>query len=84
MTNPAIAIVGLACCYPDAPTPAALWENSLAQRRAFRRLPPERLNLDDYWSEDRGAADSVYAANAAVIADYEFDQARYRVGGTAV
>jgi len=30
---------------PDARTPAELWENVLARRRAFRRIPPERLRL---------------------------------------
>ena len=35
--NPAIAIVGMACVYPDARSPGELWENVLAQRRAFRR-----------------------------------------------
>ena len=47
-----IAIVGMACVYPDARTPGELWENVLAQRRAFRRLPAERLRLEDYCSAD--------------------------------
>jgi len=40
----AIAVVGIGCWYPDAPTPARLWENVLGRRRAFRRLPRERSN----------------------------------------
>ncbi len=44
---PAIAIVGLACRYPDAASPEELWQNVLAQRRAFRRIPAERLRLED-------------------------------------
>ena len=48
----AIAIVGMACVYPDARSPGELWENVLAQRRAFRRVPPERLRLEDYFSAD--------------------------------
>ena len=47
-----IAIVGMACVYPDARTPGELWENVLTQRRAFRRMPPERLRLEDYFSAD--------------------------------
>jgi len=38
-----IAIVGLACRFPDADDPLALFESALAGRRAFRRLPPGRL-----------------------------------------
>lgn len=47
--NTPIAIVGIACRYPDASSPADLWENVLAGRRAFRQIPDERLRLEDYW-----------------------------------
>ena len=48
--NPQIAIVGMSCQYPDAKNPEELWKNVLAKRQAFRRLPQERLALDDYFS----------------------------------
>src|SRR5260370_5301684 len=76
-----IAIVGMACRYPDARSPRELWENALAQRRAFRRIPEERLRLADYFSDDRSAPDSTYSACAAVIEGYEFDRIRFRVSG---
>ena len=79
MTNDAIAIVGMACVYPDANSPSELWDNVLAQRRAFRRMPPERLRVENFFSEDRDAEDSIYATQAAVIADYEFDRDRFRI-----
>src|SRR5205807_2259593 len=79
MTVPGIAIVGLACRYPDAPTPAALWENVLAGRRAFRRIPEQRLRLEDYWSSDPRAEDATYGTWAAVIDGYCFDRLRFRV-----
>ena len=81
--GPAIAIVGMACRYPDARSPGELWENSLAQRRAFRRIPAERLNLNDYLSTDRQSPDRTYSTEGAFIEGYEFDRARFRVpGGT--
>jgi enediyne polyketide synthase len=79
--KPAIAIVGMACQYPDARSPIELWENVLAQRRAFRRIPSERLSLEDYWSDDRNAIDSTYTTQAALIEGYEFDRLRFRVAG---
>ncbi len=82
MQVPAIAIVGMACRYPDADSPEALWENVLAQRRAFRRIPTERLNADDYWASDRDAPDRTYSIQAAVLEGYAFDRVRYRVSGT--
>jgi enediyne polyketide synthase len=77
----AIAIVGMACRYPDARSPGELWENALAQRRAFRRIPAERLNLDDYLSSDRQSPDRTYSTEGAFIEGYEFDRARFRVPG---
>jgi enediyne polyketide synthase len=81
MPNNAIAIVGMACRYPDARSPDELWENALAQRRAFRRIPAERLNLNDYLSSDRQSPDQTYSTEGAFIEGYEFDRARFRVPG---
>lgn len=75
-----IAVVGLACRYPDADGPAALWQLVLAQRRAFRRLPDERLPLEEYGG-DRSEPDVTYGVDAAVLTDWEFDRARFRVAG---
>ena len=81
--SPAIAIVGMACLYPDARSPIELWENVLAQRRAFRRMPTERLSLEDYWSDNRNLSDYTYGTEAALIEGYEFDRVGFRVTGNA-
>src|SRR5205807_840158 len=75
-----IAIVGMACCYPDARNPQELWENVLARRRAFRRIPAERLSLRDYLA-DPATPDALYSTEAALIEAYEFDRVRFRVSG---
>ena len=80
MSN-SIAIVGMACLYPDARSPLELWENALAGRRAFRRIPSERLRLEDYFSADPDIPDRTYSTQAALIEGYEFDRVRFRVGG---
>ena len=77
-----IAIVGMACCYPDAANPDELWANALAGRRSFRRIPPERLSAEDYYSPDPDAVDRTYATEAAVIDGYEFDRVAFRVVGS--
>lgn len=77
-----IAVVGMACRYPDATSPRELWENALAGRRAFRRLPAERMSLDDYWDPDPATPDRFYARNAAVIEGYEFDRIAYKIAGS--
>jgi enediyne polyketide synthase len=78
----AIAVVGMACRYPEARSPAELWENVLAGRRSFRRIPAERLSLNDYYSSDPQAPDSIYSTQGAFIEGYEFDRVRFRVAGS--
>ncbi|MEV0694862.1 type I polyketide synthase [Streptomyces sp. NPDC050388] len=77
-----IAIVGMACRYPDATNPRELWDNAVAGRRAFRRLPDVRMNLDDYWDADPATPDRFYARNAAVLEGYEFDRVAHRIAGS--
>ncbi|MFC4146090.1 SDR family NAD(P)-dependent oxidoreductase [Micromonospora mangrovi] len=77
-----IAIIGMSCRYPDATSPRELWENALAGRRAFRRLPDERMRLDDYYDPDPATPDKFYVRNAAVIEGYEFDRVAYKVAGS--
>jgi enediyne polyketide synthase len=78
-----VAIVGMACRYPDANDPSQLWQMVLDQRQAFRRLPPERLNLDDYLDHDRAAPDKTYASKAALLEGWTFDRAAFRIPGPA-
>ena len=76
---PAIAVIGLACRYPDAATPRQLWENILARRRQFRRIPDCRLPLADYYDADKKAPDKTYGRQAAVIDGFDFDWAGRRI-----
>lgn len=77
-----IAVVGMACRYPDATSPTELWKNALAGRRAFRRLPDVRMRQEDYWDADPATPDRYYARNAAVIEGYEFDRLAYKIAGS--
>ncbi|MFE0023253.1 SDR family NAD(P)-dependent oxidoreductase [Amycolatopsis sp. NPDC059021] len=76
-----IAIVGMACRYPDADDPARLWEVVVQRRRAFRRLPPGRLDLADYFSADAAAPDRTYSTRAAVLEGWRFDRDEFRIPG---
>ncbi|MBV9823641.1 MAG: SDR family NAD(P)-dependent oxidoreductase, partial [Actinobacteria bacterium] len=82
MSSERISVVGISCRYPDANSPDELWENVLAGRRAFRRLPDERMRLEDYYSPDPAAPDRFYSQKAAVIEGFEFDRVAYRVAGS--
>ncbi|MFJ8197207.1 type I polyketide synthase [Streptomyces sp. NPDC096152] len=80
--RPRIAVVGMACRYPDADTPEQLWQNVLAGRRAFRRLPDERMRHEDYYSPDPAAPDRHYTRKAAVLEGFEFDRVKHRIAGS--
>jgi enediyne polyketide synthase len=77
-----IAIVGIGLRYPDADSTEDLWENILAGRRAFRRLPDQRMNSADYYSPDQDAPDRFYTSKAAVLRDFEFDRVKYKIAGS--
>ncbi len=82
MSTERIAIVGIGLRYPDAASTDDLWQNVLAGRRAFRRLPDQRMNQADYYSPDKNAPDRFYAKKAAVLRDFEFDRLKYKVAGS--
>ncbi|MEU8582693.1 type I polyketide synthase [Streptomyces abikoensis] len=78
-----VAIVGMACRYPDADGPDELWRTVLAGRRAFRRIPPERLRIADYAPGVSVAGDDIVAERAAVLEGWTFDRQAFRVPGGA-
>jgi len=81
--RPPIAVVGLACRYPDADDPPALLDLVATGRRAFRRIPPGRLDLADYYSPNPRTPDATYSTRAALIEGWRFDPATFRVSDAA-
>ncbi|WP_344056372.1 type I polyketide synthase, partial [Prauserella halophila] len=72
-----IAVVGMACRYPDTKSPAELWRNTLAQRRAFRALPAERLSSG--YRGDPDDPDRTYVRRAGLLNGWRFDRARFGI-----
>lgn len=81
-TRPSIAVLAMACRYPDAATPEALWQNILDGRRSFRLIPGERLALEDYSAEKIGLAASITPVLAGLLNDWAFDRTRFRISQT--
>src|SRR5262245_60850971 len=76
MPNDAIAVIGLACRFPEAPDPTAFWRNLCAGRKSVRELsgPAGESNyvrhavvLDDVDRFDAGLFK--YSARDAAILD---------------
>lgn len=79
-----LAVIGLACNYPGAKTPLELWENVLAKRQQFRKMPDERLPLADYHDPEKSASDKTYSKQAAVIDGFNFDWQSHRIPKSTV
>jgi enediyne polyketide synthase len=73
MSNPAIAVIGMGCWYPGADNLLQLWENILARRIQFRKIPKQRLPLSEYHDPDPTAFEKTYGTRAAVIDGFKFD-----------
>ncbi len=78
-----IAIVGLACRYPDADDVAAFYQVFTTGRRAFRRIPPCRVDLADYYSSDPATPDATYSTRAGLIEGWRFDRAAFGISQAA-
>lgn len=76
---PPLAVVGLACRFPDADDPAALLDVVLTGRRSFRRLPPARIDLADYYQADLATSDATYSTRAALIEGWQFERTAFGI-----
>ncbi|HTA10994.1 MAG TPA: beta-ketoacyl synthase N-terminal-like domain-containing protein, partial [Streptosporangiaceae bacterium] len=74
-----LAVVGLACRFPDADDPAALLDVVLTGRRSFRRLPPGRIDISDYYQADLAVSDATYSTRAGVIEGWQFECAGFGI-----
>src|ERR1022692_2083686 len=82
-SKPSIAVVGLACRYPDADDPPALLDLVTAGRRTFRRIPPCRMDLADYYSSNPRTPDATYSTRAALIEGWQLDRDFFGVSESA-
>ena len=78
-----LAVVGLACRFPDADDPAALLDTVLTGRRSFRRLPPGRIDLAYYYQPDRAISDATYSTRAGVLEGWQFEPEAFGVEPSA-
>ena len=80
---PSIAIVGVACRFPDADDALTLLDMTLAGRRAFRRLPPARLDPAERREADPAEPGLAVPPRAALIEGWQFDRSAYGISELA-
>ncbi len=62
-----IAIIGMACRFPDAPNLSRYWQLLREGRHAFKQPPRDRWDHAAFYSENHRASDRYYAPNGAFI-----------------
>jgi acyl transferase domain-containing protein len=73
-----IAIIGMACIFPKAPTLQAYWENIFNRVSAITEVPKSRWDCNLYYSQDQQAKDKIYSKWGAFLDDdIPFDPVRY-------
>ena len=65
----AIAIVGIGCQFADAPDLHAYWNMMLERRDGFTPVPPDRWNMEAFYSKNRRATDKSYTPSGGFIED---------------
>ncbi|MFI9382875.1 SDR family oxidoreductase [Kutzneria sp. NPDC052558] len=73
-----VAVVGMACMFPQAPDLPTFWANVLAGVDAVTEVPPERWDADVYYS-DSGATDSTPSKWGGFLPEIPFDPLRYGI-----
>lgn len=72
-----IAIIGMACIFPKAPTLQTYWENILNRVSAITEVPKSRWDWNLYYNSDRQAKDKIYSKWGAFLDDVPFDPVSY-------
>lgn len=79
-----IAVIGISGHYSGAQTLQHLWENVLARRQQFRRIPDIRLPLSHYYHHDPTVPDKTCGSRASVLDGFQFDWVKRRIPKTTV
>ncbi|MFM7590891.1 MAG: beta-ketoacyl synthase N-terminal-like domain-containing protein, partial [Isosphaeraceae bacterium] len=67
-----IAIVGMACLFPQADSPANFWSNILEGRDSIREVPMTHWLASDFFNDDPKAPDMTYSRQGAFLDAVDF------------
>jgi acyl transferase domain-containing protein/NAD(P)H-dependent flavin oxidoreductase YrpB (nitropropane dioxygenase family)/NAD(P)-dependent dehydrogenase (short-subunit alcohol dehydrogenase family) len=79
-----IAIIGMTCIFPDAPTLDQYWANILRKHNAIREVPKERWHPDLFYNPDPLTPDRVISRWGGFLAPVPFDPLRYGIPPTSI
>src|SRR5262245_4498042 len=77
---PPIAIIGLGCRFPLAPNPRAYWRLLRDGVDAIREVPPDRWDIDAWYSPEPGQPDKMSTRWGGFIDDIDqFDAEFFKI-----
>jgi acyl transferase domain-containing protein/NAD(P)H-dependent flavin oxidoreductase YrpB (nitropropane dioxygenase family)/NAD(P)-dependent dehydrogenase (short-subunit alcohol dehydrogenase family) len=74
-----IAVIGMACLYPDAPDVSSLWRNILRNHDAIREVPKERWDANLFYEAGTRSPDRVVSQWGGFLDEIVFDPMRYGI-----
>src|SRR5262249_51615308 len=75
-----IAVVGLGCRFPGAPTVEAYWRNLRAGVCSFREVPAQRWSIEEHFDPQRNLAGKTSSKWGAFVDDIDmFDPAFFGI-----
>lgn len=73
-----IAIVGMSCYYPDAPSTEEFWANLLNKRDSITNVPENRID-PAFFQKDKGSVDRFYCNRGGFVNGIHIDPAEFGI-----
>jgi len=79
-----VAIIGMACRFPRSNNPKEFWDRLLQGQSCITDIPPDRWNVDNYYSPNLDAPDKMYTRKGGFIVPPvgHFDAAFFQISPT--
>jgi hypothetical protein len=78
-----VAIIGMSCLFPKAPTLDAYWQNILDKVDAITEIPADRWDWRQYFDPDPKAPDKICSRWGGFLDKIPFDPVRYGMPPTS-
>ncbi|MFP4446043.1 MAG: beta-ketoacyl synthase N-terminal-like domain-containing protein, partial [Desulfosudaceae bacterium] len=80
-----VAVVGMACCFPQAPDLETFWRNIIHKVDAVTDAPPERWDTDRFYDADFTDRGKIYARRGGYLdSPFHFNAAEFGIMPKAV
>jgi len=74
-----IAIVGYSCILPGGQNVNESWETIKAGLDCISDLPPDRVEVKDYFDPDKTTPDKIYCTRGGFIPKFDFEPSKYNL-----